>query len=68
MVKLCYVEKILLFCKAIHCVHVHFVHFWGVGITPKTPSGCHVSVGATQQPQRVTLTIVDCTNETQCSS
>ena len=29
--------------------------FWGLSITPKTPSGGHASLGTTQQSQRVTL-------------
>ena len=29
--------------------------FWGLGITPKTPSGGHASLATTQQFQRVTL-------------
>ena len=31
--------------------------FWGVGITPKTPSGGHASLSTTQQSQRITLSI-----------
>ena len=38
--------------------------FWGSGITPKTLSGGHVSIGTTQQSQRLTLIR---TNETNCS-
>ena len=29
--------------------------FWGLDITPKTPSGGHTSLGMTQQSQRVSL-------------
>ena len=32
-----------------------FCTFWGVGITPKPPSGCHASVGKTQQSERLTI-------------
>ena len=32
--------------------------FWGLGITPKTPSGGHASLATTQQSQRVTLRFV----------
>ena len=38
-----------------HHVHVHCVHFGELGITPKTPSGGHASLGTTQQSQRVAL-------------
>ena len=32
-----------------------FCTFWGVGITPKSPSGHHASVGMTQQLERLAL-------------
>ena len=32
-----------------------FCTFWGIGITPKTPSGRHASFGTTQQSLRVAL-------------
>ena len=44
--------------KAMNHVHVHFVHFGGVGITPKPPSGHHTSVGTMQQLERLALTPV----------
>ena len=31
------------------------VYNWGLGITPKTPSGCQASLGTTQQSYRLTL-------------
>ena len=33
-----------------------FCTFWGVGSTPKSPSGRHASVGMTQQSERLALT------------
>ena len=45
MVKLYYVEKILLFFKTMHHVRT-LCTFWGVGITP---SGGHASLGTAQQ-------------------
>ena len=32
--------------------------FWGVGITPKTPSGRQASVGTTQQSERILIVII----------
>ena len=37
--------------------------FWGLGITPKTPSGRHASLVTMQQSQRVTLRQVILLNE-----
>ena len=36
--------------------------FWGLGITPKPPSGSHASFGTTQQSQRLTLTWIKLIN------
>ena len=32
--------------------------FWGSGITPKTPSGRHASVGTMQQSERILIVII----------
>ena len=54
MVKLCYVEKnSVIFQSSAPCTCT-LCTFQGLGITPKTPSGDHASVGMTQQSQRVT--------------
>ena len=43
--------------------------FWGLGITPKTPSGGHASLGTTQQSQRVTLNnLIKCHIVRHCRS
>ena len=61
MVRLCYVEKnsaIFLSIALITLANMCTVYKWESGITPKTPSGGHASVGTTQQSQRLALT--DC--------
>ena len=59
MVKLCYVKKCCHFQSNAECTCT-LCTFWELGITSKTPSGGHASLGTTQQSQRVTLaTITD---------
>ena len=55
MVKLCYVEKVLSFFQSNEPCTCALCTFWGLGITPKIPSGGHASLGSMQQPQRLTL-------------
>ena len=55
MVKLRYVEKYYVIFQSNAPCSCTLCTFWGLGITPKTPTGGHASLSTTQQSQRVTL-------------